>query len=100
MKVNPHCIYSWTEHPIQIRLFEILNYIKIHIIRVSYYGIAFNSNSLKCFYKMVKYRLLKWLNRRGGKAKINRNGFSEYVEKWNLLLKLYIKHSYLSLMRI
>ena len=63
----------------------------------NYYGVTFNSRSLECFYRMVRYRLYKWLNRRGGKIKLNWNSFSVYVEKWTPLVTPYIKHSYLSL---
>ncbi len=63
----------------------------------NYYGVTFNSRSLDGFYKMVKYSLFKWLNRRGGKIKLNWNVFSDYVGKWTPLLPPYIKHSYRSL---
>ena len=66
----------------------------------SYYGVTFNSKSLDGFFKMVKYCLFKWLNRRGGKIKLNWNAFSDYVGKWTPLLKPFIKHSYLSFKRI
>ena len=66
----------------------------------SYYGVTFNSRSLESFYWRVRYSLFKWLNRRGGKIKLNWNRFSVYVEKWTPLAKPYIKHSYLSLKRI
>jgi len=63
----------------------------------NYYGVTFNSRSLVSFYETVRYRLFKWLNRRGGKVKLDWKRFSEQVEKWNPLLRPYIKHSYLSL---
>ena len=63
----------------------------------SYYGVTFNSRSLESFYWRVRYSLFKWLNRRGGKIKLNWNGFSDYVEKWTPLAKPIIKHSYRSL---
>ena len=61
----------------------------------NYYGVTFNSMSLERFYKMVRHRLFKWLNRRGGKVKLNWNRFSD-LEKHNPLLRPLIKHSYLS----
>ena len=66
----------------------------------SYYGVTFNSRSLESFYWRVRYSLFKWLNRRGGKIKLNWNRFSDYVEKWTPLAKPIIKHSYLSFKRI
>lgn len=66
----------------------------------SYYGVSFNSRSLESFYRMVRSSLFKWLNRRGGKIKLNWNAFSDHVEKWNPLMKPIIKHSYLSFKRI
>jgi group II intron reverse transcriptase/maturase len=62
----------------------------------NYYGVTFNSRSLESFYKMVKYSLFKWLNRRGGKIKLNWKSFSDYVGKWTPLLAPFIKHSYRS----
>jgi len=62
----------------------------------NYYGVTFNSRSLERFYRMVSFSLFKWLNRRGGKVKLNWNSFSESVEKWNPLLRPFIKHSYVS----
>ncbi len=66
----------------------------------NYYGITFNSRSLNCFYQLVKRRLFKWLRRRGGKVKLNWMKFSDQVDKWNPLLRPFIKHSYVSLQRI
>ena len=65
----------------------------------NYYGVTFNSRSLECFYSMVRHSLFKWLNRRGGKSKLNWNSFKDQVEKWHPLLKPSIKHSYLSFKR-
>jgi len=62
----------------------------------NYYGITFNSMSLERMYRMVSNRLFKWLNRRGGKVKLNWKSFSDLV-KHNPLLRPYIKHSYLAL---
>ncbi len=61
----------------------------------NYYGVTFNSMSLERFYRMARYRLFKWLNRRGGKVKLNWNSFSD-LEKHYPLLRPLIKHSYLS----
>ena len=66
----------------------------------NYYGITFNSRSLNCFYQLVKRRLFKWLRRRGGKVKLNWMRFSDQVDKWNPVLRPFIKHSYVSLQRI
>jgi len=63
----------------------------------NYYGVTFNSRSLERFYRMVRFGLFKWLNRRGGKTKLNWNRFSDYVEKFTPLLQPFIKHSYRSL---
>lgn len=63
----------------------------------NYYGVTFNSRSVERFYRMVRYSLFKWLNRRGGKTKLNWNRFSDYVVKLTPLLQPFIKHSYRSL---
>lgn len=65
----------------------------------NYYGVTFNSRSLECFYRKVRHSLFKWLNRRGGKSKLNWNSFKDQVEIWYPLLKPSIKHSYLSFKR-
>ena len=65
----------------------------------NYYGVTFNSRSLENFYRKVRYNLFKWLNRRGGKSKLNWNSFKVQVEKRLPLLKPFIRHSYLSLKR-
>jgi group II intron reverse transcriptase/maturase len=61
----------------------------------NYYGVTFNSMSLDRFYRMVRHRLFKWLNRRGGKVKLDWKRFSD-LEEHNPLLRPHIKHSYLS----
>lgn len=63
----------------------------------NYFGVTFNSKSLKDFYKAVRYSLFKWLNRRGGKIKLNKDIYSNYVDKWIPLLTPYIRHSFVSL---
>jgi RNA-directed DNA polymerase len=63
----------------------------------NYYGVTFNSRSLERFYRMVRLKLFKWLNRRGGKVKLNWNSFSDHVMKQYPLLLPVIKHSYRSL---
>jgi group II intron reverse transcriptase/maturase len=65
----------------------------------NYYGVTFNSRSLVGFYRAVRHSLFKWLNRRGGKHKLNWDSFSIQVEKGNPLLKPYIRHSYTSFKR-
>jgi len=62
----------------------------------NYYGVTFNRRSLECFYRMVRRRLFKWLNRRGGKVKLDWVRFSDLMIHIPLLLP-YIKHSYRSL---
>jgi group II intron reverse transcriptase/maturase len=62
----------------------------------NYYGVTFNSRSLESYFKMVRRRLFKWLNRRGGKKKLTWDVFSKYVDGWCPLLKPFICHSYLS----
>jgi len=61
----------------------------------NYYGVTFNSRSLESFYRMVRRRLFKWLNRRGGKVKLDWDRFSDLENHFPLLLP-YIKHSYRS----
>ena len=65
----------------------------------NYYGVTFNTRSLNGFYEAVKRRLFKWLNRRGGKVKLNWDRFSSLVETWHPLLKPSIRHSFNSLKR-
>ena len=65
----------------------------------NYYGVTFNSRSLYGFFMTVKCRLFKWLNRRGGKVKLNWDKFSTYVDNYTPLVKPFIKHSYVSLVR-
>lgn len=65
----------------------------------NYYGVTFNSRSLNGFFMAVKYSLHKWLNRRGGKIKLNWDEFSIYVNIYTPLVKPFIKHSYASLSR-
>jgi group II intron reverse transcriptase/maturase len=63
----------------------------------NYYGVTFNSKSLESFYRLVRYNLFKWLNRRGGKSKLNWSSFKVLVERQHQLLRPSIRHSYLSL---
>jgi hypothetical protein len=62
----------------------------------NYYGVSFNSRSLNGFFMVVRMRLFYWLNRRGGKVKLNWSRFMEYVDVFTPLLKPFIKHSYIS----
>ena len=50
----------------------------------NYYGVTFNSWSIERFHKMVRILLFKWLNRRGGKVKLNWKIFSDQVMKYPL----------------
>lgn len=61
----------------------------------NYYGVTFNMRSLNGFFMVVRQRLYKWLNRRGGKKKLNWDEFSRYVDVWYPLLKPSIKHSFI-----
>jgi group II intron reverse transcriptase/maturase len=60
----------------------------------SYYGITFNSSGISCYFSQVRRALHKWINHRGGKRKWNWISFSLLVDKWKLLVKPLIKHSY------
>jgi group II intron reverse transcriptase/maturase len=62
----------------------------------NYYGVTFNSRSLNSFFLAVKFRLFKWLNRRGGKVLLNWSKFSDYVDRFTPLLRPFIKHSFAS----
>jgi RNA-directed DNA polymerase len=62
----------------------------------NYYGITFNSRGISKFYRQVKYRLHKWLNRRGGKAVWNWKRFDKLINEWLPLLRPKIYHSYIS----
>ena len=57
--------------------------------------LPYNMRSLNGFFMVVKQRLYKWLNRRGGKKKLNWDEFSRYVDVWYPLLKPSIKHSFI-----
>lgn len=63
----------------------------------NYYGVTFNSRSLNGFYMVVRQRLFKWLNRRGGKVKLSWDKFTAYVDNFTPLVKPFIKHSFVSL---
>jgi hypothetical protein len=60
-----------------------------------YYGITFNSRSLPMYYNRVVRMLHKWLNRRGGKGKLNWDRYSKLIKEWHPLLVPKIYHSYL-----
>lgn len=89
-------IYDWIKEnrhePIQ-DLIEALN----RKLRgyYEYYGITFNSRSLQKYYLEVRRMLHKWLNRRGGKRKLNWERYSMLVKVWQPLLVPKIYHSYL-----
>lgn len=59
-----------------------------------YYGITFNSRTLRIFYEQTKRMLFKWLNRRGGKRAWKWEKFSTLVNEWMRLVKPKIYHSY------
>jgi len=58
-----------------------------------YYGITFNSRSIKTYFQQVKRLLFKWLNRRGGR-KWNWLEYRKIVDEYCLLLRPRIYHSY------
>lgn len=60
-----------------------------------YYGITFNSGSLQVYYNQVARMLHKWLNRRGGKRKLNWVRYTKLIKVWLPLLVPKIYHSYL-----
>src|SRR5690625_984741 len=60
-----------------------------------YYGITFNSRSIKTYFQQVKRLLFKWLNRRGGR-KWNWLEYRKIVDEYCLLLRPRIYHSYRS----
>jgi hypothetical protein len=71
-----------------------------------YNGVTFNSRSLNGFFMAVRYRLIKWLNRRGGTIKLSLEKVSAHVDKGSVeyfvltpLMKPIIKLSYVSLSR-
>jgi RNA-directed DNA polymerase len=59
-----------------------------------YYGITFNTIGIRRYYVLVRRALYKWLNRRGGKRKLNWENFALIVDKWFPLVKPFIMHSY------
>src|SRR5690625_6013256 len=64
-----------------------------------YYGITFNSRSIKTYFQQVKRLLFKWLNRRGGR-KWNWLEYRKIVDEYCLLLRPRIYHSYRQRIRI
>lgn len=58
-----------------------------------YYGVTFNSKGLSLFHYQVTRQLFKWLNRRGGKKKMNWDTFTVLLE-WLPLAKPKIYHGY------
>ncbi len=62
----------------------------------NYYGVTFNSFSLKSYYEQVKRSLHKCLNRRGGNPSWNWGKFEKLIYEWRLLIKSKIYHSHLS----
>ncbi len=60
-----------------------------------YYGITFNSRSLEIYYVQVERMLYKWINRRGGKRKLDWSRYSKLIREWQPLLRPKIYHSYL-----
>lgn len=61
----------------------------------NYYGIIFNSKSIRSFYYLVTRILHKWLNRRGGKPAWNWQKYQKLIRQWQPLLKPKIYHKYL-----
>jgi RNA-directed DNA polymerase len=60
----------------------------------AYYGITFNSRGLNSFYETVKRMLFKWLNRRGGRNRLNWARFRRLITEWLPLSKPRIYHKY------
>lgn len=60
----------------------------------NYYGLTFNSRSLAKYFDLVKQMLFKWLNRRGGKVKLNWQKFERLTSHWLRLERPRIVHSY------
>jgi len=60
-----------------------------------YYGITFNSRAIGNYFHRVKGILFRWLNRRGGKRKLNWPQFHLRTIVWCPLSPPRIKHSYL-----
>lgn len=60
----------------------------------AYYGITFNSRSLNSFYLIIKRMLFKWLNRRGGRNRLNWERFVRLITEWIPLTKPRIYHKY------
>ncbi len=81
-----------------MKLRELISALNIKLLgHYSYYGITFNFNGIINFYEMVKHRLFKWLNRRGGKPAWIWDNFILLVEKWCPLMRPFIVHSFVPL---
>lgn len=61
----------------------------------AYYGITFNFRSINLFYEAVKRIMFKWLNRRGGKKKMNWEVYARLISQRLPLFKPRIVHSFL-----
>ena len=59
----------------------------------AYYGISLNSRSIAEFHRRIQKIWFKWLNRRGGKGKMNWVDFNKFLNQWTLP-KPRIIHSY------
>ncbi len=88
---------TWLKKNRHKRLEELISQINAKLQgHYIYYGITFNSRSIRSYYEQVKRELHKWLNRRGGKRKWNWDKFTLLINEWMPLIRPKIYHSYLS----
>jgi len=59
-----------------------------------YYGITFNSRSLRKYFEQVKRLVFKWINRRGNQQRLNWERYVLRINVWSPLRKPTIRHSF------
>jgi group II intron reverse transcriptase/maturase len=88
---------NWLKHNRHKKLKELIAELNVKLRgHYSYYGITFNKNGIYSFFGQIRRRLLKWLNRRGGKHKWDWLKFNTFITEWCPLERPKIYHSYQS----
>jgi RNA-directed DNA polymerase len=85
-------------HPDKTRLIDLNDNRGGQVRSFDFLGFThFLSKSQKGHMVLKRKTSFKWLNRRGGKIKLNRDNYSNYVDNWIPLLTPFIRHSFVSL---
>ena len=94
LRLSLNKMHDWIKANRRIPIKELINELNQKLRGYyEYYGITFNSRSLKQYYLQVVRMLYKWINRRGGKWLIWEK-YSKLVRNWCPLLRPKIYHSY------